>query len=342
MTKLLPPTRLTDPGDLIAAVPHLLGFHPADSMVVLVVRDHDIAMTLRIDLPPPDAAHRVAEQLAGPLSRCGSAKAVVVVIGGGSGDPPEDLPHDSLVDVMDDALHAARVPLLLAAWTRATAKGEAWFDYHDAGTSGTVPDPTSTAFAAKSAADGHVTYANRAAMGELLAPDPAEVLSRRATLLNRLAADAEPLPPDGTVPPRHRDLIHAEVVRAAGRKRPLTDSEVADLAHALSDPWVRDSALGYCVGQHARSAEALWTELTRACPAPERAEPASLLAFSAYVNGLGTLASLALDRAEQAHPGHRLTELLRAALETGLSPDHLRRLAERAAETDWSTPPASC
>ncbi|WP_158840248.1 DUF4192 domain-containing protein [Saccharothrix deserti] len=338
MTKLLPRTRLHDPGDLIAAVPHLIGFHPTDSMVVLVVQDDDIAMTLRIDLPPPGVPHRVADQLTAPLSRCRSANAVIVVIGGGSGDPPEDLPHDALVDEVDDALHAARVPLLLAVWTRATAKGESWFDYHDVGTSGTVPDPTSTTLAATTAAEGHITYASREAMAELLAADPPEALSRRATLLNRRAADT-PHRLDGTIPPRHQELIHAEVVRAATRKRPLTDEEVADLAHALSNPWVRDSSLGYCVGEHAQSAEALWTELTRACPAPERAEPATLLAFSAYIKGLGTLASLALDRAEQAHPGHRLSELLRAALDTGLSPDHLRQLAERAAETDWTTPP---
>lgn len=342
MTKLLPPPRLHDPGDLIAAIPYLVGFHPVESLVLLVVQDGDIAMTLRIDLPPPGVAHRVGDQLTAPLARCGSdrsATAVVVVIGGGSGDPPEGLPYDALVDEVDDALHAAGVPLVLAVWTRATAKGEAWFDYHDVGTSGTVPDPTSTAFAAASAAEGQVTYASREAMAELLVPDPPDVLARRATLLNRLAVEAPPPLLDGTVPVRCQQLIHAEVVRAGSRKRPLTDEEVADLAHALSDPWVRDSALGYCVGEHAQSAEALWTELTRACPAPERAEPASLLAFSAYIKGQGTLASLALDRAEQAYPGHRLTDLLRAALDTGLPPDELRQLAERAAETDWTAPP---
>jgi hypothetical protein len=338
MTKLLPPTRLRDPGDLIAAVPHLLGFHPSDSIVLMVVRDHDIAMTLRVDLPPPGVPNRVAHQLTAPLAGLREVDAVVVVIGGGSGDPPEDLPHDALVDAVDEALFAAEVPLLLAVWTRATAKGERWFDYHDAGTAGSVPDPSSTAFAAASAAGGHVTYPSRAAMGELLAPDPPQALSRRAALLNRLAD----LPPEeDTVPARHRDLIHAEVVRAAARKRPLTDEEVADLAHALSNPLARDASLAYCTGEHARSAEVLWTELTRASPAPERAEPATLLAFSAYVKGLGTLAALALDRAEQAYPGHRLAGLLRAALDAGLPPNQIRDLAERAAATDWTTPPTS-
>lgn len=340
MTKLLPPTRLRDPGDLIAAVPHLLGFHPSDSVVVLVVRDHDVTMTLRADLPPAGVPHRLADRLIAPLAGCRGADAVLVVIGGGSSDPPEDLPHDAVVDELDDALHAADVPLLLAVWTRATAKGERWFDYHDVGTSGTVPDPSSTAFAAASAAEGHVTYASRAAMGDVLTPDPPGALSRRSTLLNRLSADHPP-PDDETVPRRDRELIHAEVLRAATRKRPLTDEEVADLAHALSNPLTRDASLAYCVGEHAGSAEVLWTELTRASPAPERAEPATLLAFSAYIRGNGTLALLALDRAEEANPDHRLTELLRAALHGGLPPTQIRHLAERVAATDWTTPPAN-
>ncbi|WP_367130797.1 DUF4192 domain-containing protein [Saccharothrix sp. HUAS TT1] len=337
MTKLLPPTRLREPGELIAAVPHLLGFHPSDSIVVVLVRDHAVAVTLRVDLPPPGAVGRAVERITAPLTACGADEAAVVVIGGGSGDPPEHLPHSALVDRVDDLLHAAGVSLLTAVWSRATAKGETWFDYHDVGTSGAVPDPASTPFAAASAVEGHITHASRAAMGELLAPDPPSALSRRAALLNRLAVDD--VQPDDTVPPRHRELVHAEVVRAATRKRPLTDEEVADLAHALSNPLVRDSSLAYCVGEHARGAEVLWTELTRACPAPERAEPATLLAFCAYIKGLGSLAALALDRAEEAYPGHRLAELLRSALDTGLTPDDIRELAERAAVTDWANPP---
>ena len=336
MTKLLPPTDLRDPGDLVAAVPHLLGFHPSDSAVVLAVRGHEVAMTLRADLPPP-GARGTAARLVAPLARCRADRAVVIVVGGGSSDPPEDLPHAALVDELDDALHAVGVPLLVAVWTRATAKGERWFDYHDVGTAGTVPDPSSTTLAARSAADGHVTYRSREALGDLLAPDPPEALSRRTALLNRRSADDPE--PDDTVPVRHRDLIHAEVLRAASRKRPLTDDEVADLAHALSNPLTRDASLAYCVGEHARSAEALWTELTRASPAPERAEPATLLAFSAYIRGHGVLAFMALERAEEAYPGHRLTGLLRAALTGGLPPDQIRLLAERAAATDWTTPP---
>ncbi|GAA1310868.1 DUF4192 domain-containing protein [Saccharothrix xinjiangensis] len=334
MTKLLLPPRLHDPGDLIAAVPHLLGFHPADSVVLLVVEHHTVAMTLRADLPPPDHPAGPVERLLTPAARHRGATTVAVVVGGGSGDPPEDLPHDALVDELDDALLALDLPLVLAVWVRATARGEPWFDYHDAGTTGATPDPASTPLAAATAARGHVTHPSREAMAEVLEPDPPGALSRRAALLNRRVTD-----PEEVAPARHHDLIRSEVLRATARKRPLTDEEVADLAHALSDPLVRDASLGYCVGDHAADAEVLWTELTRASPTPERAEPATLLAFSAYLRGMGSLASLALERAAEANPGHRLSELLREALDTGLPPEQLRLLAEQAARSAWVRPP---
>ncbi|MFI9006240.1 DUF4192 domain-containing protein [Actinosynnema sp. NPDC053489] len=343
MTKLLPSSRLRNPGDLLAAVPHLLGFHPSDSIVVLVVRDHEVSLTLRIDLPPPDLPHDAVARLLEPLASCRGDEAAVIVVGGGPGDPPEHLPCAAVVDELHDALHGAGLVLLAAVWARATAKGERWFDYHDVGTWGTVPDPSSTVFAAASAAEGQVTYASRAAMDEVLVPDPPAALSRRTALLNRLAADPEAADPEAAdeIPTRHRELIHAEVLRAATRKRPLTDEEVADLAHALSNPLTRDASLAYCTGEHARSAELLWTELTRASPTPERAEPATLLAFCAYIRGNGALAAMALERAQNANPTHRLSALLRTALRMGLHPTEIRHLAEQAAETDWTTPPTT-
>lgn len=334
MTKLLPTPRIHTPGDLIAALPHLLGFHPVDSLLLLAIEHHDVALTLRTDLDGAGSPAVPLDQLVLPMTRHPDATAVAVVVGGGAGDPPEDLPHDALVDDLDDTLSRAGIPLLLAVWTRATAAGEPWFDYHDAGTRGTVPDPGSTVLAAVKAVWGQVTYPDREAMVDLLAPDPPEALFRRAALLRRRTASPDP-PAGNATRARQCELIRAEVVRAATRKRPLTDEEVADLAHALSDPLVRDASLAHCVGEHAHGAEVLWTELTRASPAPHRAEPAALLAFSAYLRGLGTLASLALDRAVKACPGHRLSELLGEALDTGLPPARLRLLAEQAAETDW-------
>jgi uncharacterized protein YecT (DUF1311 family) len=49
-----------------------------------------------------------------------------------------------------------------------------------------------------------------------------------------------------------------------------------------------------------------------------------LLAHSALIRGDGALAGIALDRAQRAWPGHRLSAMIRSALDAGLGPDQLR------------------
>ncbi|NUT46190.1 MAG: DUF4192 domain-containing protein [Saccharothrix sp.] len=123
-----------------------------------------------------------------------------------------------------------------------------------------------------------------------------------------------------------------QVQRSGERTEPLTDHEVADLAVALSDYTVRDACIATTAGDHALAAEKLWTDLTRQFPAPERAEPATLLAFSAYLRGDDVLAAVAVECAESAFPDHRLAELLRAALEVQMPPTKVHPLLDHAVE----------
>ena len=63
----IPTLRLSTPGDLIAAVPVLMGFHPRDSLVVISTAcpvGGRVGLTLRVDLPAPE--HR-AELAAGDI-----------------------------------------------------------------------------------------------------------------------------------------------------------------------------------------------------------------------------------------------------------------------------------
>ncbi|MEU6155456.1 DUF4192 domain-containing protein [Actinosynnema sp. NPDC047251] len=340
MTTPTKPSHLRTPGDVIAALPYLLGFHPADSLVLLVLEGGSIAQTLRLDLPATRNDRRVADELALSLRGRPHTHAVAVVVGGGRGDPPELLPREHLVEELTASLGYVGVRVTCAAWSPATAKGSPWLSYHDLGDQGVVPDPATTTIAARAVAQGLVTHRDRETLAATLTPDPPEALSRRSALLDKAAAEAEiGETEDSATMVRHRTLVKAEVARARSRTNPLTDQEVADLAYALSDPWVRDASLADAISDHAEAAERLWIELTRASPTPERAEPAALLAFSAYIRGDGALALMAMDRAEEAMPGHRLTVLLRTALENGMPPSTVKGLAERAAAADWIPKP---
>ncbi|GAA1291720.1 DUF4192 family protein [Saccharothrix xinjiangensis] len=170
----------------------------------------------------------------------------------------------------------------------------------------------------------------------VLLPHPDDVLARRATLIDDLATrtsttDDHPTEPD--TPSRRRsrfDLIHEHILRTADRTDPLTDTEIAALAFALTDPMVRDAALSFATGEHAHAAQTLWTQLTAATPAPERAEPAALLAAFAYLHHDPDLATAATAHALNAHPEHRLSRLISEVIVTDLAPDHLLAMAHNS------------
>ncbi|OLT48585.1 hypothetical protein BJF85_12455 [Saccharomonospora sp. CUA-673] len=100
---------------------------------------------------------------------------------------------------------------------------------------------------------------------------------------------------------------------------------------------VRDMCLGeaWPAGTpRALAAERLWRVLVRATPDPERAEPAALLAYSAYLRGEGALASMAVAKARQADPGHLLATLLEQVVARGMPPEQLAGLAQSYAAPD--------
>jgi hypothetical protein len=165
-------------------------------------------------------------------------------------------------------------------------------------------------------------------MAALLAAEDSAALQRRAALL--AAADAEHPMSARVVTQRLAQLTELHQAAATGDPE-LSDRLIAEVASALCDHRVRDACLPWCMDSGALAAERLWLALVRATPAPERAEPAALLALTAYLRGDGALASVALEAALHACPQHSLAGLLRAALDGGLPPELLRNVARDAA-----------
>jgi len=113
-----------------------------------------------------------------------------------------------------------------------------------------------------------------------------------ATVYNTLnQLTDEPEPNDST---RAKLNVVQSAIDAAGAIQPtLSDNDVIRLSRALADHRVRDTCLDFDELPDVAATERLWTALARATPAPERAEPACLLAFSAYARGDGVLAGIA-------------------------------------------------
>ncbi|TDD66700.1 DUF4192 domain-containing protein [Jiangella aurantiaca] len=78
-----------DPGDLLAAIPHLMGFHPQSSVVVVHVdlEERRTGTLLRLDLPAADDYESYAAQLATRIEY-GQPDGVILVCYGDDGAPP--------------------------------------------------------------------------------------------------------------------------------------------------------------------------------------------------------------------------------------------------------------
>ncbi|WP_309114705.1 DUF4192 domain-containing protein [Saccharothrix sp.] len=167
-----------------------------------------------------------------------------------------------------------------------------------------------------------------------LIPDPDDILLDRAAVMLSLASHfddtkaAGPTEPDRPTVHRSRyDMVHTHVEQAATRTTRLSDFEVAELTLALSDNMVHDCCLSFAVGEHADAAEKLWIELVAASPSPARANPAALLAMSAFIRGDHRLTDAALAHLDDTAPGHPVANLLRPGRPL-VSQEELRRTAE--------------
>lgn len=334
-----PTVRIADPAALVAAVPVLIGFRPRDSLVLVAgcgPGGRRLGLTLRVDLPPPRDVEAVGDMAAANLLLGDPTEAAVIVVGGvrsgrrgtratpGRTGPPRRDVADAAVAALDARGVSARTVL----WAGRCQAGARWVCYGDCGCGGLVPDPGGTAVAALAVAHGQVVYGDRADLERLVAPVPAAVRRRRARMLARSSAAAVPETGPAADLATASALVGAAIEDAVHGRLTLDDEAVVGLVQALAQPVVRDGALLSCAGPDAAAAEQLWAALARETPDPQAAVPAALLAVSALLRGSGALANVALDRAERAWPGHRLTRLLRAAADTGLRPDQVRSWLE--------------
>jgi len=317
--------RVKEPADLVVAVPYMLGFHPRESLVLVATggpSGRRLGLTVRIDLPPPEHATSAADSAVDSLMLDAPAGAAVIVVAAGHGSDP---PGRRVVDRVVDRLDACGVDAHTVMWAEATTAGARWGCYDRCRCDGVLPDPATTVAVATAVAAGTVARADRSDLRRHVAAGDARRIRCREALIvaahDRELADAGLDVADTTT---GTATVDAALDDAAAGRLVLDDERVVALAVALSDPLVRDTAILRGAGPLAAAAEHLWAALCRETPDPEAAEPAALLAVSALLRGDGALAHVALDRAEQAWPGHRLTGLLRQVTDAGMRPAAFR------------------
>jgi hypothetical protein len=315
-----PSVQISSPAELIAVVPHLLGFAPQASLVVIGVSPPrgQVRLTFRYDLPdPPEAleAAAIAEHAVGVLRR--HRIAIAVVIGYGPGP---------LVTPLADALReASRTGLTLRDVLR-VQDGRYWSyicrDPSCCAAEGAPLDPTEHAAAQAMTAAGAEVLPDREALAATLAHvtgSDAEVMARATRRAIRNAARLVKTEGMRALDREGLSAVQAAIVSCRDGRR-ISRSRHAWLSVVLMRLPVRDDAWALMEPEHRDAHIRLWTDLVRHAQHGFAAAPASLLAFTAWQSGNGALANIALDRALADTPGYSMAELIRQAISVGLPP----------------------
>lgn len=311
------PPRLTlsSPGDLVAATPYLLHFHPADSVVMLAFAGTASAGVARVDLPDPAHAEAMGHALTETMLGRGATMAAILGYGpAGRVDP--------VVPVIRDVAGRRGLPVHETLRVHAGR----WWSYDCPNPEccppeGTPFDPSTSEVSAQLTFEGLAAAPSRGDLEQRIAPLGG--LTRTSMTQATLRAEVRFAQWRDGVPEEQwpEEVLGAggAAVRAAldrcAAGGTLDDDAVAWLTVLLTWLPVRDAAWQAITSEQPHLA--LWTDVVRRADPALAAAPACLLAFTAWRFGNGTLAGMALDRAQRADPGYTLAVLLRQLLAQG-------------------------
>lgn len=313
------------PEDLLALVPVVLGFVPADSAVLLTFGAAQ-PFHARLDLPPrrdpavpPDRVEEreLVDALVGPAVHHRVGRVAVVLYTGDAARAARfaRAARRTLTRAGIDVVETLRVD------------GDRWWPLGRGDQRpgpGTRFDLRSHRFLAESVLHGRVVLPSRETLSAGLEPMPAacDAVASAVDAADRTAASAGP---DAEEEAWVRDLV----------RRAVDPPDLADVARLLRDlreiplrdaAWLTMAPSGETgepsVDRTRRRHQqvAWWTAVVRRSPEPLRAAPASLLGFAAWQAGDGALAWCAVDVAEAADPEYSLTRLVRTALVNAVPP----------------------
>ena len=342
-------------------MPHLLGFHPARSLVVVGAGSlagqgrraeggsspdqpsraaprgrppgsaQRVELAFRYDLPdPPDPA--AAAEIAGHAAAVLEQRGLRTVIGIGYGP-------GRLVTPVADALGAVVRERGLRLHELLRVEDGRYWSYICVNPDCCPPegvrfDVQASAAAAAMTVAGLVAYPDRAALAGTLAPvtGAAARAMERATIRARArAAKLVSLGARGGLRSGHQAAGRGRAARRAGRYRQLpgrpADHRGRSGGLALGGPGP-PAGPGRRLGPDGPRVpgRAPAAVVRRGPPGaaglPGRACP--LLAFTAWQSGEGALANIAIDHALAADPGYSLAHLLRDILDAGVPPSEAR------------------
>ena len=328
---LAPALTLRDPADVLAAIPYLVGFHPADSLVIVGLFGTQLHVTLRIDLPTakvvPGEIDDIADDVCATLMNLGVTAVVLAGFG------PDDRVRPLVTRVRRRCVRGG-----LDIVDSLRADGGRFWSYACPGAGAARPegrpyDPHTGVVAATATFAGRPVLPSLDAYRAQLDPVPPTAAGRAAARAaqQRMAALGAPTsdgkaingPPSddrangdrvtGGRDPRRAVVRAGQQAISAGLAtvragRALDDADIAWLAVLTISAPVRDIAIRLLTRRRADT-EAdrvrLWLDVLRRCGDDHAMAPGCLFALAAWRGGDTTLARFALERVLRLDPGCR-------------------------------------
>ncbi|GGG08359.1 hypothetical protein GCM10007304_23060 [Rhodococcoides trifolii] len=348
-----PVPKLSDPTDLLTALPALMGFVPSRSLVIVCLSgtgpSFTLGPTMRHDLAPPTVAHRVhpvmvevVKKLAELCEREDILQAIAVIV-----DDTDDVEraiasststaygithpcdyealddHVLLMDVVDAILNEYGTELRSAHIVGRIETDAPWASFFGDTRRGVLTDHRSAPVTLATVVGGKAIRGSREEIERLLDPAPEDVRTMVETAIDLAATRAA----------ERTDLECMQLVLnlvQTDRISPYGPMEIAETAWAVERIAVRDMLLALAITTVSDQAQQLWIAVTRAVPEADRATAATLLGFFSYVRGEGPLAGTAFAAALTSQPDHNFASLLDTALMNAMRPDFVREVARNA------------
>ncbi len=307
------------PLDLIALVPVVLGFHPADSVVLLTFGPPGGSFHARVDLPvSAPAQEEVADMLAGAVAANHLDRTALLLY---SDD-------EQVCAAMADRLVGRLLDLDCEVLDVLRVDDGCWLRLPEDGTGGTPYDLQTHPFTAQLVFEGRVVHRDRAELADtLVGTDDADAtaVALAATRFADLVLGSRDDP--GQLRTEARWLRRRVRRWVAGG----ATIEVADAGRLLvlaSLVPTRDVAWAQITRATAGAHVELWRELVRRAPRNLVPGAASLLAFAAWQAGDGALAWCGIDRALEVDPDYSMAHLLGEFLVRAVPPDTWEPMAD--------------
>jgi len=300
--------RVRRPGDFVAVVPYLLGFHPAESLVVVLSRQGAVVLTARLDLPAAGCAGAVLDQLVG-LSAQHHVDELVLLAYSDDDAAARQLLAALLAGVPDGV--SVREALLVSRgrWWSLTCSGGCCPE------DGTPFDPTDHPLAAEAVYAGLGVQPDRAAVAaSVRGPDAADLATLRAELERSRSVAA------ALERPAAARLMAATVREELARPDPPDDPTATLLAALALDLTVRDVAWALMDRDAVQDHLRVWGAVVSRSPDEVASAPLGLLGMAAWISGDGALMNCCVERLERCDPGYTLGHLLAEISERALAP----------------------